>query len=389
MHMRKQFDDYRLQNLQRRLLSEARLESAETQDHVSGCLRGRTAAHVLSDIVDQYFDGDAELKRVACELAAAGEEGLQLLQAGDKRTLAHRPDLVSGLEAIVMADGSRPSFLVRNGAVDLQSCPADSWAETIALSGDLLAEALPAAGRINCPDAPQGFAGSGFLVAPGVVMTNRHVLQMIADPTGDGSWQFREGVQIDFGHEYQGIDSHLPRELRTVLYAADGYIDPDRPLDHALLDLVLIELNAATCREQTPLQIDVSVDWPAPELAVYIVGYPAHPLSGYSLTLLEKLFQLTFGRKRLAPGRVLKPAGQGGAWTMSHDATTLGGNSGSVVLVAGRETLAAALHYGGKKDVANYGHVIGATLSHKGTQGKTLEQVLRERGARLVKRNVS
>jgi hypothetical protein len=33
-------------------------------------------------------------------------------------------------------------------------------------------------------------------------MTNRHVLQEIADTVGGGEWRFRDGVYVDFGHEF-------------------------------------------------------------------------------------------------------------------------------------------------------------------------------------------
>jgi V8-like Glu-specific endopeptidase len=77
-------------------------------------------------------------------------------------------------------------------------------------------------------------------------------------------------------------------------------------------------------------------------------------------------------------------------WTLAHDATTIGGNSGSVVLVAGRERVAAGLHYGGRRGEPreNWGHVIGRVLDEKDHRsGATLRQLFIEYGVRLVDRN--
>jgi hypothetical protein len=68
-------------------------------------------------------------------------------------------------------------------------------------------------------------------------------------------------------------------------------------------------------------------------------------------------------------------------WSKAHDATTLGGNSGSVVLVAGRETTAAALHYGGRATapLGNFTHVLGSVLSETdGRSAPTLRERLEE-----------
>lgn len=368
----------------------ARLE-ANARDESSGMPdieRVTNTAGQLREIVKHYFDDDPMLRELVSQLVADGEEGLALLRAGKDEELARREKALAGLEAIVLTDGSRPSFLVRNGTVDLESSPAGNWRAAIGGSADLLEQALPAVGRVNRADAPQGFEGTAFLVAPSLVMTNRHVLQGIADPMGDGQWAFRAGVNLDFGHEFLGTASVKPRQFRSVRFASARYVDPNRPPDHGALDLVLIELEAAAS-EQVPLAIEASTDWAAPGLVTYLVGYPGNPNLAYPFSLLEKLFQQSFGYKRLAPGEVMLPTVPVADWTVSHDATTLGGNSGSAVLVAGRETVAAALHYGGQPGVnaTNWGHVLGRTLDIAGAQGRTVREVLLEHGAKLVKRN--
>lgn len=355
------------------------------------------AAHVegqLNDIIARYLGDQPELHYLARELAAKSEEGAALFAQGDDARFDGRADLLAGLEAIVVTDGTRPSFLVRQAKVDLASSPAGDWKEVIGNSGELLDTALRAVGRIDHPASAQQFEGTGFLVARDVIVTNRHVLQQVADPAPGGGWSFHQGTRIDFGHEYQGSDSVGARALRSVLFCGAAHIDTQSPIDHNHLDLAVIELEPADpgATAPLPLAIEASKGWASPQLATYIVGYPANPGFGYPMSLLEKLFQLTFGYKRLAPGRVITSTDPVAAWTLSHDATTLGGNSGSAVIVAGRETVAAALHYGGKSGAggSNWGHVLGKTLSAEGSPpGRTLESVLRERGAVFVDRTMN
>ena len=115
---------------------------------------------------------------------------------------------------------------------------------------------------------------------------------------------------------------------------------------------------------------------------MFTVGYPASPGGAERADLLERLFQSTFGCKRIAPGLIMEsariPTGLDRIST-AHDATTLGGNSGSVVLVIGREHSAAGLHYGGsrREPRENFVHPLGLLLNVKNAAGDSFEEVLR------------
>jgi hypothetical protein len=61
---------------------------------------------------------DDSLYEVADQIARQSDEALRVLRDGAEQRLVERPELVEGLEAIVRTDGSRPSFLIRNGKVD-------------------------------------------------------------------------------------------------------------------------------------------------------------------------------------------------------------------------------------------------------------------------------
>jgi hypothetical protein len=217
------------------------------------------------------------------------------------------------------------------------------------------------------------------------------VLQAIARPNNQGGFNFKSGVTIDFGHEFRARDSISPRRLKQMAFCPEKVIDPLH-LDHTKLDLVLIELEPVAQGNDRPrslLAFDIAPEWAAPGQFIYTIGYPANPGFSESLSLLEQLFQSTFGYKRLAPGEIASAHAQVFTWTLAHDTTTLGGNSGSVVLVPGREGAAAGLHYGGTRAAPreNWGHVLGRVLGEPDKfSGKTLREVLDQFGVQIVDR---
>ena len=338
----------------------------------------------LYEIVKNHLGDKPELYEIADKIVSDGGEALRVLRGEDDEDLAERGDVMGSLEAIVRTDGSRPSFMIRNGEVDFTTSPAGTWTNEIQLSMDLLRDAFDCVGRIDVPGSPQGFQGTGFLVHHNLIITNRHVLQVTADWQTDGSWKLKPGAAIDFGHEHEARETLNRRALKRVVFAGP---DPIRSfIDHKKLDLALFELEPAApaARPRIVLGINGSADWAQPQeqkRQMYIVGYPGSPAVNQApLTLLELLFQSTFGHKRLAPGELMTAQASVHTWTIAHDATTLGGNSGSVVLLIGEEQVAAGLHYGGRwsDPRENWGHVLGLTLDQADKSGKTLRAYLND-----------
>jgi DNA/RNA endonuclease G (NUC1)/V8-like Glu-specific endopeptidase len=230
--------------------------------------------------------------------------------------------------------------------------------------------------------------GTGFLIQENLILTNRHVLQVSAR-LFNGTWKFSDGAAIDFGHEFHARDSINRRKLKRVVFSGDKPIDFST-IDHSKLDLALIELEPATpaSRPIMVLPLKLTSNWAAPGRQIITIGYPGSPPTMlYPPTLLEQLFHATFGYKRIAPGELI--ASQMGVqpWTLTHDATTLGGNSGSIVLVGDQEQWAAGLHYGGRgiEPRENWGHVLASVLNATdGTSTKSLRDILRENGVRFL-----
>ena len=356
--------------------------------------RAETAASAMHRIVTDYLGDTSALHRLADKLAAEGHRGLRALADGDEQRLAERPRMVSSLEAIVRLDGSRPSFMIREGRIDFDSSPIGTWQPSLSGSAAEINKAIACVGRIDDPSESAGFQGTGFLIHENLILTNRHVLQVIADKVPGTGWKMRAGITIDFGHEFRGHESVNRRKLKSVVFTGAKSIGG--AIDHSRLDLALIELEPTT-QDQLPkhiLAVDVSPDWAAVDQVIYTIGYPAAPAIGdYKPSLLEQLFQSTYGYKRLAPGLVMpSKRAASAAWTTGHDATTIGGNSGSVVLVQGRETLAAGLHYGGRRAEPreNWAHVLGRVMdATQGADTQALKAVLKGRGVTLVDRTVS
>lgn len=339
----------------------------------------------LDRIIKEHLGDKPELYEIAEQIVTNGGEALRILRGEDDEDLASRGDVMDSLEAIVRTDGSRPSFMVRNGDVDLTTSPVSTWADSITVSRDLLRGALECVGRVDVPGSSQGFQGTGFLVHENLIITNRHVLQASADRQQDGSWKMKPGAAIDFGHEFNSRQSLRRRALRRVVFAGPDAIVG--LINHKRLDLALIELEPAEPQARPPmvLSIDGTPDWAQmPQQQVYVVGYPGSPGPGLApLTLLEELFKSTFGHKRLAPGLLMQSQQNVHTWTVAHDGTTLGGNSGSVLLVVGGEHVAAGLHYGGRwaDPRENWGHVLGLVMDKtEANSTRTLRQSLQEFG---------
>jgi V8-like Glu-specific endopeptidase len=352
--------------------------------------RLETAGAQLHRLVSDHLNDRPELHEIADKIIKDGRPALELAADDDSKNV--HPDLIAALEVIVRTDGSRPSFLVRRRTADLSTSPVGSWSSTMEASKDLLDRALGCVGRVDVPGAVQGFEGTAFLIHENLALTNRHVLQVVADEDNTGGWRVRPGVTVDFGHEFRTQEKYPRRAIKKVVFHGRQEIDENGPVDHAKLDLALFELEQAAPGDRPPmvLSVDVDPDWASSGKTVFIVGYPGSPRFGqYQPSLLEQLLQTTYGCKRVAPGLITASKQHVQPWTLAHDGTTLGGNSGSVVLVTGREHLAAGLHYGGRlaEPRENWGHVLGHTLDETdGKSPKTLRELFKDYGVDLVDR---
>lgn len=335
----------------------------------------------LHRLIKEYYGDKPYQYEMADLLLSRGTKALRLASDQVDSPLANQTPR-SAVEAIVHTDGSRPSFFIRNDTVDLNSSPAGEWKSDLVDRSEQLKSIFPRIGRIDDPRQPQGFCGTGFLIHKNLLLTNRHVLQLMASRDTTGKWGFTNEIFVDFKHEYKNDSTSQKRKLTKVVFAGPQAISSLGTIDHKKLDLAIIELEPATA-SNTPtgeIKVNISTTWANAGSQIYLIGYPGSPEPGIdSLTILERLFQLQFGYKRLAPGRVVMSADGTPQWTFSHDASTLGGNSGSLVIQAGRENCCAGIHYGGRssKNRVNWGHVLGRTTdATDGAEPRTLKEIL-------------
>ncbi len=315
----------------------------------------------ITGFVDQLGDAGKHLYPVRDELIADARRAFQTIESeGIDAPLDAAAE--ASIEAIIETDGSRPVFLVQDDALNPAAVQASSeWRELMSTRAAEIKRVAKAVGRVNDPSAPQRFQGSAFAVAPGIVMTNRHVLQAIATQSGAG-WAFKPNISIDFAREYDR-DSIASVGVRAALFAGPSAIDPFN-IRHELLDIALLQLEDEQpgTRWPSPLPIVVRPETCEPPRTVMTCGFPGDPFTDEPVDLKVKLFQLIFGYKVMAPGRIR----QGPAelehsekkWSIGHDATTLPGNSGSCIIdiEAGAEVI--GLHYAGQPRVMNFGHVL-------------------------------
>lgn len=278
---------------------------------------------------------------------------------------------VMALEAIVRLTG-RPAYPVENGAIAIDPVTDQEWAASLMLFD--VARFAASVGRV---DLDGGHVGTGSVVAPGVIMTNRHVLEALAEEVagpGGSQWLFSRGAaSIDFS---DGADGSRRFALGQVIGA--GAVPTANRVTFTTLDMVLLEVetqNGAGLALPPRLDLAGSGDVSGAKREVVTMGYPARPSTASMvdpttgafrpdvMQRLQQIFGLKYGRKYLAPGAIDlvrgAPAGDIRQWVFAHDATTLGGNSGSPV-AALAELAVHGLHFAGATLVGNYAHSLNA-----------------------------
>ncbi|CAA2105429.1 hypothetical protein MBUL_03188 [Methylobacterium bullatum] len=341
----------------------------------------------------EQFGGDVALLRTVDAIEFSSQEAVMVLGQREREPDA---DELSSLEAIVAFDGTRPSFLVRDGEVDLASSFSTSqWKTTLAPRLRELAAFASCVGRVEIGGSG---IGTAFLIAPTLALTNRHVAQGVAD-FGTQGIALHPNIFLDFGREHQGRANYDRRQVLQILFAGVDAVVP--PIDHGRLDLAVLEIAPSSLTGEAAdrvlaLRTDLA-EVPADTIIVG-VGYPGDwrrwtppALRTEYEAMIAKLLAGDIGCKRLAPGAcsgMLEPSPGNVLWTVTHDATTINGNSGSPLgLLRGAGRLkAVGLHYGGQwgGERTNWAHVLAACADAPVTpDGPTLRSALAAHGVAL------
>jgi len=259
----------------------------------------------------------------------------------------------SGLESIVRQFG-RPVYLVRRNTFATVADAPDNEAESLVVAAKVKAArrrlegVIPSVGRIDLRNHDMTWAGTAWMVAEDLAVTNCHVAEKFAK-RGRGGFRFRANpmaqvhAYIDWLHEHG-----RPRQESRFKVTEVVWIEPDSSFcDAALLRLAPTSESGESL--PPPIELAKGKDGLAVGRWVGVIGYPSigrHDDPEDRMRIFNNIFEC----KRLAPGQLI--SFDGNRW-IHHDATTLGGNSGSVVvdLDTGR---ALGLHFQGLPGKRNY-----------------------------------
>jgi endonuclease G len=272
--------------------------------------------------------------------AAAVESGLQKL--AEDRFQEIMPSEMFGLEAIVLPR-NRPVAFVRGESYDDLEQP---W---LNLNDDVIkrriSSLLPLIGRVEVPSSPiLPYAGTGFVVGKGLIATNRHVAQLFSQGLGL-TIRYRAGdAAIDFKRQIDAPDDD------GAAYLSVRAVE----MIHPYWDVALLRVDNLP----TDRMLRLSVKSPEELLShnVVVIGYPARD-DRSDFALQDRVFSRTYNVKRLQPGIIRARAEiqsfENNVNAMTHDASTLGGNSGSAVVDIDSGDV-VALHFAGEYLKANY-----------------------------------
>jgi endonuclease G len=251
-------------------------------------------------------------------------------------------DQAQALEAIVLPK-ERPVIDVTDGTFAAPDPPFAHFSQ--AAVRQIIERTVPSVGRIELPGHPSlPFGGTAFVVGEGLVMTNRHVAELFA--TGVG----REGLAFLSGRE-AGIDFLRERDRDdSLLFEVDRVL-----VVHPYWDMALLAVSGLPAG-QAALTLAAAEPGDLLDREVAVIGYPALDPRN-NVDLQNMIFRGVFNVKRLQPGRVgaraeIKSFGNM-VMSLTHDCSTLGGNSGSAVVDAQTGSV-LALHFAGRYLEANY-----------------------------------
>jgi hypothetical protein len=264
------------------------------------------------------------------------------------------------LETIVRKE--RPVLFVKKDWVDVDDATvigpeAKDLVASLNARRDDIKPLIPLIGRIDAVNFPgSDFIGTGWFVDTDIVVTNRHVASLIARWDGR-SFAFSRGVggkrmtaSVNTLHEFDDI---AVDQTRAFAVTEVLYIESDDGPDIAFLRV------ARRTDGTKPYRIVVAKADVGADMRVFVVGYPARAPRDIipDQVLMKELYRDRYDVKRVAPGFTIGT--EEGA--TKHDCTTLGGNSGSVVL-AFDTAEAVGLHFAGLYQETNYA-VRAAVLS--------------------------
>ncbi len=290
-------------------------------------------------------------------------------------------------EAIVLLDGTRPALYVQDDTIDVNDIKLErsGLKPHVVENLEAIQHQIKATGRIirGTDRSADTVYGSAWMLEDGRVATAKHVLEFMGVPLGS-NWFLNDVYSVDFAVEAErGVSPDKVFRIQGVDFASPdviaGQVDPPQ-LDVATLRLE--PRDGIAFPEPVPLATDGEVLLKDERPLFFNVGHPGQPFGSWlveneddnpktvSKTVLFALIGDRFGVKRFSAGMIFaKP----GAFTslggradsvFLHDATTLGGSSGSPLMMQeeGGKWVTAGLHFAGQFGTRNYAHFVPDVL---------------------------
>ncbi|MFN3287723.1 MAG: trypsin-like serine peptidase, partial [Sphingomonadaceae bacterium] len=272
-------------------------------------------------------------------LADRADSAARRLFAGEELA----PEDAHAVEAIILPD-LRPAITIRCGRYEP---PPGLWTQAFADAANRarIEAAIPAVGRVELSGLPGvSFGGTGFLVGPGLLMTNRHVADLFATGLGERGLAFKPGMGagVDLLREAGRAESMMLEVVRVAMI-------------HPWWDMALLEVRGVPPGIR-PLTLMAEAPGDLAGRVVAVIGYPAFDARN-DAGVQNRVFGGVYDVKRLMPGLATgradirsygKPVP-----ALAHDSSTLGGASGSAVVDVATGHV-VALHFAGIYLKSNY-----------------------------------
>jgi Trypsin-like peptidase domain len=250
----------------------------------------------------------------------------QLLEAGanalEKLARNPNPDLNAeeflGLECVYLLYG-RPAVLVSDG--HLGSVPP-FW-NVLEDQREDIEMAARGVGRIELYGHPEfDWAGTGFLVNEGTLLTTRRTAEIFAEQRGDGC-QFRPGITawMDYRSTFQRVSSAGYRVCSVI-----GV--------HPTYDLAFLEVEPPQVNGEAPTPLALAAQAPPQFVGrlAYLVGYPVYDSRRNEPERVRRIFRDVFNVKRVQPGQLRGSFTFRDVQLLQHDCGPLGRTAGSCLI---------------------------------------------------------
>ncbi len=321
------------------------------------------------------------------ELMKDAEEVVTTLATGASPGRRSAQMLRATTEAIVLLTG-RPALRIVKGMVDPDDPQLGDWAASLGPARNALKPLFDAVGRIDVKTVDgQVHVGTGTVIGKGLVMTNRHVIDVFAEPmpAAGGKQRFLLNGEVSICFDEAAQDDTRRFAVKSIVTAGRQRIGPY--VDLAKLDVAILEVETTNkagkalpkAAGRAPLLTGAGA-----KSNLIVAGYPAPPpreaaidpdTGKVSTAIWDRFFELfgdDYSMKYVSPGRILNQPGSVSGdqvgWAFSHDATTLGGNSGSAVLSLHAPYGVGGLHFGGEVLRQNLAHDLATIAMAAGSK---------------------